>query len=106
MEHSTGEVGFGDVGFGEPGLSVGDRAFLLPSPGEVTTMGLMGMGISFGDAGTGLVGDSAVLECHSCVKHDMMVPGEIKRALGDSRREENHSLHFKQCEDAHHHTCV
>lgn len=106
MEHSTGEAGFGDDRFGEPGLSVGDLAFLLPSPGEVTTMGLMGMGISLGDAGTGLVGESGVLECQSCVKHDMTEPGEINRALGDSRREENHSLHFKQCEDTHHQTCI
>lgn len=106
MEHSTGEVGFGDVGFGEPGLSVGDLAFLLPSPGEVMTMGLMGMGISRGDAGVGLVGESGVLECHSCVKHDMTEPRETNRALGDSGREENHSLHFKQCENTHHHTYV
>lgn len=67
-------------------------------------MGLMGMGISLGDAGTGLVGEAGVLECHSCVKQDMTEPGEINRALGDSRREENHSLHFRQCEDARHQT--
>lgn len=87
MEHSTGEAGFGDVGFGEPGLSVGDLAFLLLSTGEVITIGLMGMGISCGDAGTGLVGESGVLECHSWVKHDMTELEEMNRALGDSARE-------------------
>lgn len=95
MEHSTGEVGLGEVGFGELGEPVGDLPFLLPSPGEVTTMGLMGMGISPGDAGTGLVGDSGVLECHSWEKQDMMEPPERNRALGDSGREGKHRIYFK-----------
>lgn len=66
-------------------------------------MGLMGMGASFGEAGTGLVGESGVLECHSWVKHDMTVPGEITRALGDSGREDKkHPFSFKPCKNTHH----